>query len=80
MDRRCLLLLGLLPFVPAFAGAATDDDSPDLALLEFLGEWEDSDGEWLDPLQMLETLDAAPSNDRTDTPAATPPAEDTKDD
>jgi hypothetical protein len=32
-------------------GALEDEDKvlPSIELLEFLGEWEDEDGEWLDP-------------------------------
>lgn len=29
------------------AAVAQDDDTPDLAFLEYLGSWEDSDEEWL---------------------------------
>ncbi|MBX2884621.1 MAG: hypothetical protein KTR32_32000 [Granulosicoccus sp.] len=29
-------------------------NSPDLKLLEFLGQWEDSDGQWIDPLVLME--------------------------
>lgn len=55
LDSRCLLLLGLLPLSP---GVMAEDESPDLALLEFLGSWEDTDGEWVDPLQLFDALQA----------------------
>ncbi len=68
MDSRCLLLLGLLPFSPAIMA---DDDAPDLALLEFLGAWEDSDGEWINPLQILDELEADNAKENAETaPAA----------
>ncbi len=66
MDSRCLSLLGvlgLLSLSPGMMAAEEDRQAPDLALLEFLGSWEDADGEWIDPLQMLDVLEAE------DTPA-----------
>ena len=51
MDSRCLLLLAFLPLSPS---VMAEEDAPDLALLEFLGDWEDADGEWIDPLQLLD--------------------------
>lgn len=48
-------LLCLLPIVGAAAELAV---APSLELLEFLGEWETVDGEWLDPIQLLEELDS----------------------
>ncbi len=66
MDSRCLSLLGvlgLLSLLPGVMAAEEDTQAPDLALLEFLGSWEDADGEWIDPLQMLDVLEAE------DTPA-----------
>lgn len=53
LDSRCLLLLGLLPLSP---GVMANDEPPDLALLEFLGSWEDADGAWIDPLQLADEL------------------------
>ncbi len=52
--RPWLALLALiLPLTPASA-----DDAPDLALLEFLGQWQEEDeGQWLDPLAMQPLLD-----------------------
>jgi len=60
MDSRSLSLwaaLGLLSLSPGVM-AEEDSQAPDLALLEFLGSWEDTDGEWIDPLQMLDALEA----------------------
>jgi hypothetical protein len=41
----CCLLAGTL-IVAATAGAQ-DDETPDLAFLEYLGSWDESDEEWL---------------------------------
>jgi hypothetical protein len=37
-------------------------EAPSMELLEFLGDWETKDGEWLDPLQLLEELEADVQN------------------
>lgn len=65
--RPWLALLALtLPLTPASAG-----DEPDLALLEFLGQWqEETEGQWLDPLAMQPLLDEA-----GDAPQPQPPQE-----
>ncbi len=68
----CLLALGLLSLSPAVMAADEDREAPDLALLEFLGSWEDADGEWIDPVQMLEALEAE------EPPAAPAGAKDTE--
>ena len=34
--------------------SAAADTPPDLELLEFLGEWQDDSGQWLDPLPLSE--------------------------
>jgi hypothetical protein len=33
------------------------DETPSLELLEFLGNWETSDGKWQDPLELMQELD-----------------------
>jgi UDP-N-acetyl-D-mannosaminuronate dehydrogenase len=44
-----IILLGI-----AFeANAATDENKPSMELLEFLGEWQTKDGEWVDPMRFL---------------------------
>lgn len=63
MKAASVWLLGL-----CFAGAAqaavekSNDGPPSLELLEFLGEWQTSQGELIDPLQLqeVETPDANP--------------------
>jgi hypothetical protein len=38
---------------------AQEDSAPSMELLEFLGEWETDDGEWLDPIKLLESENEA---------------------
>lgn len=44
-----LLLLGLLVSVTTSAGEAP------IALLEFIGDWQEVDGEWVDPVSIDES-------------------------
>ncbi|KPK40950.1 MAG: hypothetical protein AMJ69_00475 [Gammaproteobacteria bacterium SG8_47] len=39
------------------ADAAASEEPPSIELLEFLGSWEGDDGQWVDPLDLLATLD-----------------------
>lgn len=43
---------------------------PSLEFLEFLGEWETGDGEWLDPMELPFEHEPAPSADAADTEGA----------
>ncbi len=52
---RVMMLL-LISQSTALAESRVSEDSPSLEFLEFLGEWETSDGEWIDPA-MLESDD-----------------------
>ncbi len=45
-----LLVMSMLGAGPALA---EESQSPPLALLEYLGEWEDQEGRWIEP-QLLE--------------------------
>ena len=77
MASRHLPLLaalgGLLPLPPA---ALAEDEAPDVALLEFLGSWEDDDGEWIDPLRLLDEMEAEGTKDeQTNDHAASAPVE-----
>ncbi len=48
--RHSLILLLMIQFSSILqADSEQEDGTPSLDLLEFLGEWESSDGEWLDP-------------------------------
>lgn len=38
----------------AFGAKAASEDKPSMELLEFLGEWQTKDGEWVDPLRFLD--------------------------
>ena len=48
-----LLILAGLCTLPAHA---TEEEAPDMALLEFLAEFETESGEWVDPTE-LENMD-----------------------
>jgi hypothetical protein len=43
--------LALALFITAEAGA--NEEPPSMELLEFLGGWEDDNGQWIDPLELL---------------------------
>ena len=59
-------LIAAMLAMPA-AAVAQDDESPDLAFLEYLGSWQDSDEEWLVVAeQMAETA----TDEDNDAPAA----------
>ncbi|MGB5260143.1 MAG: hypothetical protein WBO34_06405 [Gammaproteobacteria bacterium] len=44
----------MLISIYATASAAEEDSLPGMALLEFLAEWETSDGQWVDPVELDE--------------------------
>lgn len=44
------MLFGMLLFVPAWG----ETDEPSLELLEFLAEWQEEDGDWLDPIEFAD--------------------------
>ena len=37
---------------------AADEEKPSMELLEFLGEWQTKDGEWVDPMRFLSVNDS----------------------
>ena len=45
-----LMMITLSPILHAETEA--NEEIPSIEFLEFLGEWEDSDGEWLDPEEL----------------------------
>jgi hypothetical protein len=42
---------------------AENDDSPSMEFLEFLGEFQTDDGEWIDPLNLLDTEQSEPKRE-----------------
>ena len=75
-----VLLLGLLSS-PALAqetaigktadpSAEVDTETPSMELLEFLGDWETADGEWIDPEEMeqIELQEPEHANDEAPQP------------
>ncbi len=56
--HNLLLLLMIQTYLPSLADSSEEDEAPSIELLEFLGEWETSNGEWLDP-SLLEDEDVA---------------------
>lgn len=64
----CLMLLGLLP-LPTLAEEAAQ---PAVELLEFLGTWEDADGEWIDPLSLLQGREDGARQDSNETTPGAP--------
>ena len=55
------LIMVILMMGVAVSAGTVDDESgqaPSMALLEFLGEWETEEGEWIDP-ELLEDEDFA---------------------
>ncbi len=59
---RAVLVLALC-VCSAQAQALNEESEPDMALLEFLGEWETEDGEWLDPTSLEDIDDSGRQND-----------------
>ena len=60
---RARSLWPLLPLLLASAPAAAEDTTvPSLQLLEFLADWQDDDGQWLDPMD-LAPADPPPADD-----------------
>jgi len=64
--RHSLILLLMIQFSSILQADSQQEGAvPSLDLLEFLGEWESSDGEWLDPAE-LEDNDFAKLIESTD--------------
>ena len=66
-DRMKRILMLSVLTVPLIVFAA---DAPSLELLEFLGDWESSDGEWQDPLDFMQDLEADPDALESDSHSA----------
>ena len=56
VDRRLSLLVLCLLGLPAWAV-----EPPSLELLEFLSEWQDEDGKWVDPFDVPDSEDGEPA-------------------
>lgn len=52
-----IALVIILLSIAIDANAASDDSNPSMELLEFLGEWQTKDGEWVDPMRFLDVSD-----------------------
>jgi hypothetical protein len=48
------------------AGMADEESAPSMELLEFLGSWEFPEGEWVDPIQLAEDMEATVQKKQTD--------------
>ena len=51
VNRACLMIVGCLLSNSAIA---TDKAQPSDEMLDFLGQWERVDGEWVDPTEVQE--------------------------
>jgi endonuclease/exonuclease/phosphatase (EEP) superfamily protein YafD len=56
VDWRLAAVLGLLPL--ALPATAAEDEQPSMELLEFLGDWQTQDGEWIDPITLLAEMES----------------------
>lgn len=49
---KAAVIAASLCVLPLVATAGDPADAPDIQLLEFLGEWETSQGKWIDPMDI----------------------------
>ena len=60
------VMLSMLSVVGMFVSIAVKaGETPSLELLEFLGNWEDSDGEWQDPMELMKELEVLDADAKT---------------
>ena len=60
------VMLSMLSVVGMFVSIAVKaGETPSLELLEFLGNWEDSDGEWQDPMELMKELEVLEADAQT---------------
>ena len=54
MSCRASLAFMMMSFLitSLHADEATNEEMPSMEFLEFLGEWETEEGEWIDPLEL----------------------------
>ena len=65
--KQAVYIIGLLFW---YLQASADEGSkalPSMELLEFLGDAENIDGEWVDPLNMIELQDAKQQTEQQET-------------
>lgn len=55
-----LLIMGVSCFFLTMPTVRAAEDVPSMEFLEYLGEWETSDGEWIDPTILAENEDVKP--------------------
>ena len=63
-----LVLLAWLMGCMAAQSNADEESLPGMALLEFLAEWETTDGQWLDPVDLEEPAQQAPDDADAEVP------------
>jgi hypothetical protein len=54
VSKYQLMTAALLLSLAATAACANPDEAPSEELLEFLGEFQTGDGDWIDPLDLLD--------------------------
>jgi len=60
------VMLSMLSVVGMFVSIAVKaGETPSLEFLEFLGNWEDSDGEWQDPMELMKELEVLDADAKT---------------
>jgi hypothetical protein len=64
---KSAVIAASLYVLPLVATAGDPADTPDIQLLEFLGEWETSQGKWIDPMD----IPSDDAGDRTKTKVKT---------
>ena len=51
-----IIAMSLMVTAAASASEQTGEETPSLALLEFLGEFEDNNGRWMDPAELDDAI------------------------
>lgn len=59
VKKAAILLLTLLPSTLC----AVEEEQPSLELLEYLGNWEDANGSWIDPQLLLPAVEKDAESD-----------------
>ena len=54
--RLFLVAMVVLMNMSAFIARGAEQDPPSIELLEFLGEWETQDGNWVDPTEFKDVV------------------------